>query len=175
MTPHATKVAWGPNLQHPSYGTATTYTLAAGWLSGCETVADWGGSTGAFRAYLPPTVNYAVIDGTPQGYPTTWVADIVAPCQLQSDGVLIRHVLDHNRQWDQILRNMKQTCLWRAVVITFTPDAETTHVVRTKSGWPVINFCPDDLRLVMGAWLKSDMAVQTKHPERIYYLERPPC
>ena len=164
-------VAWGPNLQHPQYGTPDTYQLAANWLAGCPTVADWGGGTGHFRHYLPPTVRYTVVDSTQQ-YTRQVLADLRAYA-APSDGILLRHVLDHNEAWRTILENAMLACRHRIAVVTFTPPAHATRVVKMKSGWPILHFNVDEVRSVMGRWLFADIAVQTSHPEHVYLMERP--
>src|SRR5215831_1787234 len=168
----ATRVPWTAPLQHDQYGALETYVLAADWLGDCATVADWGGSTGFFRYCLPTHCDYTLVDGTEQGYAPMVLADLVQYRQ-PSDGILLRHVLDNTWDWAAILRNACAAARLRIAVVTFTPDAPCTRLAKVKSGWPVWQFRPADLRQVMGAWLVRDEALKTSHPERIYYLERP--
>jgi len=171
MTPaFVTPVVWAGGLVHPSYGALDTYQLAAEWLQGCATVADWGGGTGFFGTLLPPAVAYRVVDGTVQTTDQTLVN--LAHFREPSDGILLRHVLDHNLDWRAILENALAACRRRLVVVTFTPDAPATTIAKHKSGWPILHFNPEDLRAVMGPAFVRDEAVQTTHPERIYYVER---
>ncbi len=169
--PYVTLVPWRASLQHPQYGTADTYRLAATWLQHCPTVADWGGSTGFFGTCLPASVQYTIVDGTQQVAGQV-LADL-ATYQEPSDGILLRHVLDATPEWDVVLRNALAACRQRLVVVTHTPPAAETAIVHVKSGWPIWHFNPADLRAIMGTWLVSDEAVITSHPEHVYYLERP--
>lgn len=167
---HATPAPWALNLQHPSYGTDETYRLAAEWLCGCTSVADWGGGTGYFGRFLAPSVRYVVVDGTPQT-PGCVCADL-SSYREPSDGILLRHVLDQAEDWLAVLNNAVASFQRRMVVVTFTPMAEVTSIVKRKSGWPVRHFNPDDLIAVMRPHVVVQEWCKTSHPEMIYYLER---
>lgn len=170
---YVTPQPWHERLQHDAYGAPDTYRLAAAWLRDCADVADWGASRGAFRRYLDATVRYTPVDGTMQCAPGD--AQIVADLTDFHDpatGILLRHVLDMTEGWREVLQNAVRAFRHRMVVVTFTPDAATTHVAKRKSGWPILHFNPDDLRHVMGDALVTDALIPTTHPERIYYLER---
>lgn len=170
VDPHVTPAPWAANLQHDLYATRDTYELAADWLRDCIDVADWGGGTGYFRQVLAPSVTYRVVDGTRQ-VAAQALADL-RTFREPADGILIRHVLDVNHDWRQILDNALASFQRRMVVVTFTPDAAVTGVVKMKSGWPVLNFAKDDLRAAMAPHLVADVRVQTSHPEHVFYLER---
>ncbi len=168
--PFVTTKPWRRSLQHPRYATAETYHRAAWWLQDCPTVADWGGSTGFFGTCLPKTVAYTVVDGTEQG-PGQILADLTTYHE-PSDGILLRHVLDCTADWRPILANALAAFRQRLVVITSTPAAAVTAIVHIKSGWPIWQFNPDDLRAVMGDLLVLEATIETSHPEHLYYLER---
>lgn len=155
------------------YGAADTYYLAAEWLKDCRTVADWGGAAGFFGAFLDHAVEYTVIDGTLQnvGDARHALANLAEYHEV-SDGILLRHVLDNTHEWQPILDNALKAFRRRMVVITFTPDAEETTRFPHRNGWPYWHFQPDDLRRAMGDLLVRDEAVETTHPERVYFLER---
>ncbi|MGE0362803.1 MAG: hypothetical protein AB7R67_18970 [Vicinamibacterales bacterium] len=170
MTTHATATPWGPNLQHARYATDETYALAAEWLHPCRSVDDWGGSGGYLRRFLGADVAYRVIDGTPQRHSQV-VADLRTFAE-PAEGICLRHVLDINADWRAILQNAVRAFRRRLVVVTFTPPAVVTTVVKLKSGWPVLHFHPQDLRDVMGAHLVAELEVETTHPEHLYLLER---
>lgn len=171
MPAFVTPSVWGANLQHEQYGTDDTYRLAATWLTECHKVADWGGGGGYFKRFMRPDQWYECVDGTAYSEKTV-LADLTT-YRMVGHGILLRHVLDCSEEWREILANAMDCATKRIVVVTFTPDAARTGFVKMKSGWPVLHFNPDDLRAAMGRWLVTDMQVQTSHPERIYYLERP--
>lgn len=169
MPRSVTSVPWPRTLFQ--YGAADTYHLAAEWLKDCGTVADWGGAQGYFGTCLPASVRYVLVDGTVQAAEQT-LADLCT-YREDSDGILLRHVLDNTHDWQPILANALQAFRRRMVIVTYTPDADVTRRVERKNGWPEWRFNPDDLRRVMGDLLVRDEAIQTTHPERVYYLERP--
>lgn len=174
MPPYVTHLPWRTNLQHEVYGTGDTYRLAAEWLKDCPEVADWGAASCHFHRYLPTTCKYIPVDGTLQcPLDVGQVVADLATYRTPTDGILLRHVLDMTDRWADVLRNAVASARRRLVVVTFTPDAEQTHLHKMKSGWPVWHFNPNDLRDIMGARLVREHAVQTTHPERVYYVEVP--
>lgn len=166
-----TPAPWSGSLRHARYGTEETYRRAAAWLGVCAAVADWGGGTGYFGCCLPPGVAYVNVDGTQQ-YPGQVLADLKAYAE-PSDGILLRHVLEHVSDWRHVLRNALQAYRRRLVLVTFTPDVDETRIVKQKSGWPVWHFNPIDLSDTIGGALVGCELVETSHPERLYYVERP--
>lgn len=153
------------------YGTEDTYQLAAEWLRCCPSVADWGGAKGYFRRFLPEFVDYIVVDGTEQCEGQV-LADL-RYYRVSSAGILLRHVLDNTREWQPVLANALEAFRRRLVIVTFTPDARQTTRIDHANGYPVWHFNPEDLRGLMGDLLVKDEQIQTSHPERLYYLERP--
>lgn len=168
---HVTPQPWHARLQHARYATDATYELAAAWVGGCKTVADWGGGPGYLRRYLSPETDYVCVDGTEQAGGPHVLADLTT-YRVQSEGIVLRHVLDMTEDWEAILRNALAAFTQRMVVVTFTPDVPETRLTKLKSGWPLRAFNPGDLRRLMAPWLMLEDVVETTHPERIYFLER---
>ena len=99
------------------YGDEMTYRMAAEWLKGLS-VADWGCGLGWFRRFHEG--EYVGIDGTANPF-----ADIVADLTIyeaKSEGILIRHVMEHDLNWLKILANVIDAAQKRLVIIVFTPD-----------------------------------------------------
>jgi hypothetical protein len=101
-----------------SYGPATSYTIASDWLAGLA-VEDWGCGYAQFREYHKGP--YTGIDGT-EGW-----ADHI--CDLRThtsstEGLLMRHVLEHNPDWRSVLKNAIASFTQRMVLVVFTPDSE---------------------------------------------------
>lgn len=167
---HVTAAPWGVNLQHSQYGTLETYSRAAAWFKDCAEVSDWGGGSGFFRQFLPDAVRYRLVDGTLQADAQT-IANLETFAE-PAEGILIRHVLEHNVNWLDILQNAMRAFTKRLVVVTFTGPADATHVVKMKSGWPVHQFNLDELRHEMAPCLVRDEAVSTSHPEHVFYLAK---
>lgn len=168
--PFVTPAPWGDNLKHPWYGAHDTYQLAAAWLQACPDIADWGGSTGFFGSLLPATTKYRVVDGTLQN--TDQVLADLRTYRAPSAGILLRHVLELNIDWSLILANALEAFQQRMVVVTFTGPAPASSLLKFKSGWPIHAFNVDELRRQMGVHLVRDAAIQTSHPEHVFYLEK---
>ncbi len=126
------------------YGDDATYRLAAEWVACCETVSDWGCGKGWMRRFCGP--GYVGIDGS-----LTPFADIVvdlAEYRCISEGVVMRHVLEHDYRWATIFDNAIASFSRRACVVLFTPLAPKTHVLQTEPEYgdvPVISFALTDL------------------------------
>lgn len=170
MRPHVTAIEWPYDFEQ--YATADTYRLAADWLKDCQTVADWGGGRGHFRSFLPPSVEYTLVDGTLQS--TDQVLAELCDYRVPSAGILLRHVLDSTQAFEPILQNALEACQQRMVIVTFL-DGPLTFPNSRKHGWTYWHTSPEDLRAAIGPWLVRDEAVQTTHAERVYYLQRPTC
>lgn len=101
------------------YGPPTTYVVAEEWLAGLS-VEDWGCGYAQFKGFHQG--GYWGVDGTPG-----WcdeVADLTIPLRGKApEGLLLRHVLEHNTEWRMILRNAVDSFQKRMVLVVFTPDS----------------------------------------------------
>lgn len=110
---------WYAGLAEPQpYGGPTTYELAAEWLAPCSTVADWGCGKGGFSPYVQPPRRYVGFDGSVTPFASR-VVDL-ASFQWPSEGLLLRHVIEHDYRWADILRNAERSYRRRMVVVLFT-------------------------------------------------------
>jgi hypothetical protein len=101
------------------YGDGLTYKLAAEFVSGFA-VEDWGCGRGWFRTIHDGP--YVGIDGTASPH-----ADVVADLRVyrsSTPAVWMRHVLEHNYDWRQVLDNAVASAEERIVIILFTPDGD---------------------------------------------------
>jgi hypothetical protein len=126
------------------YGPSVTYQLGADWLAPCDLVEDWGCGKGWMRKLIPAG-RYRGVDGS--GTP---FADIVADLTAYRStvpGVFMRHVIEHDHDWDLILDNAVASAQERLCVILFTPLAETTRQIAFAEdpGVPDISFRLGDL------------------------------
>lgn len=105
------------------YGTDTrSYEKAMGFLdeSRCL-IEDWGCGTAFAKQFVKKGI-YWGIDFTPSRF-----CDVVADLATRlydhklPDCILLRHVLEHNYNWRDILRNAARICRWRMVIVLFTP------------------------------------------------------
>jgi len=107
------------------YGNATTYYMAAAFLTGCAAIEDWGCGAGGFERFCPG--NYIGVDGSQTPYAdkivelTTYRSDI--------DGILLRHVLEHNYNWPKIVEGAVRSFRKKLCIILFTPFSDTTREI----------------------------------------------
>jgi hypothetical protein len=164
---------------HPAprpYGATLTYEKAARFLGGLATVEDWGCGWAWFKRYLDPSMHYRGIDGS-----RSPGADVVADLTTYSsdaDGILLRHVLEHNPDWVTILGNAVRSFRKRLVLVLFTPFAERTHVLKHDgaTGAPDLSFARVDLvRFFDGLDWSSEENLKTDTQygvEHVFYVER---
>lgn len=156
------------------YGDTTTYDIAEGFLAGLD-VEDWGCGKGYFR-----TVHhggYLGIDGSQ----TPFADKIVNLCAYKSatEGILLRHVIEHNDAWEFILVNALMSAEKRIVLVLFTPMVDSITIIARPAdiGVPDIAFPHETM---MGFfdnfnWTATweDHATATQYgTERVYLLER---
>lgn len=119
------------------YGDTLSYRLANRFLADCAVVEDWGTGKGWFKTLRPDAIG---IDGT-----QTPFSDIVSDLRTYTsvaDGILLRHVLEHNHDWLQILHNAVSSAQRKLCIILFTPcGPETKEIAFTEQlGVPDISF-----------------------------------
>ena len=160
---------WSPWYSQPGppqpYGGTTTYTVAEQWLAGLDT-EDWGCGYGWFK-----TVHrggYLGVDGTP-GHADV-VADLVT-YRSETPGLLIRHVLDHEPRWQDVLANAVASCTDTLVLVLFVPPRDDDTVMQV--GWDTTIGVPDlalphaTLADVFDHW--ADYKTESQHGvERVY-------
>ena len=165
------------NLKAPEpYGDTITYRLGARWLADCEIVEDWGCGAGWFKQFCKPI--YIGIDGSDTPY-LNKKADMVN-YRSSVDGIFMRHVLEHNHEWETILRNALESFQKRMCLILFTPLRETTTVIATNPGYgnvPDISFSIKELTSIFDEYgLKytfETFQTETQYKtETIIYLEK---
>lgn len=155
-----------------------TYELAMRWLQdrkAMTVIEDWGCGTAWAKRYLHPINVYIGVDGSPSPF-----ADRLEDLRSYTsacDGLLLRHVLEHNWEWVRILKNALQSYSWRMCVVIFTPMQPMTREIYWNEtvGVPSLGFKHDDLTGLFGTALKSYDDVKTKTQygtERLYYLQK---
>lgn len=108
------------------YGDSQSYRLAAEMLADCPIVEDWGCGLGWFRQFLNPRQIYRGVDGTKSQFATI-VADLTT-YRSEPAGLFMRHVLEHNYDWEKILDNAVASFTQQMVLVVFTPlTRETPH------------------------------------------------
>lgn len=105
------------------YGQSESYRIAADFLDGMS-VEDWGCGCAAFKAYHRGP--YLGVDGTA----SKWcdVVDDLATRETSTPGLLLRHVLEHNVGWREVLDNACRSATERLVIVSFIPDGKGEQV-----------------------------------------------
>lgn len=153
--------------EHPRFGGVTTYKIAADYLIDCDLVEDWGCGLGMFRQYC--RTQYRGVDGTRTGY-----ADVVADLATytsEADGILLRHVLEHNMQWEAIFQNALKSFRKKLCLVIFTPFEATTRVIAYHPKIDVvdISFSRDDLMRPMKGFSIDETTAGTEH---LFFVRR---
>lgn len=176
---------WGALItgeQRP-FGDVVTYHRAAQFLADCEQIEDWGCGFGWFSKIMSGLSDAHVqnLDGTKTDY-----ADrVVDLCSYRSraEGILLRHVLEHNHDWRQVLENALHSFQRKLVIVVYTPFTEETHnrgdhQFENGTTVPVISFRLEDLQECIAKYpeiLVSEERIQTNtefRDERLFYLEK---
>jgi hypothetical protein len=109
------------------YGDQATYKIGADFLRGLA-IEDWGCGRGWFKRLHEGA--YVGIDGTASEH-----ADIVADLRVyrsQTEGLWLRHVLEHNRDWKLVLDNAVASAQERIAIVVFTPDGGGEQIGYTE-------------------------------------------
>lgn len=182
----------GVTLDTPqTYGDETTYRMGAEWLRGSNIVYDWGCGKGGFVFVasgmmkdwpLLDTFPVLGIDGskTPFAEITADLTEFKVNLDVFSEdfkaSVFMRHVLEHDWKWEQILRNAAASFNYRMFLVLFTPlQEETTEIAWNEDpGVPDIGFNPQDVLRVIGETVRANgrdgmMHIQTDVKTRTQY------
>ena len=105
-------------------GEILTYERAAEWLNGLA-VEDWGCGLGWFSTHHAG--DCIGIDGSKTAFGVKQVD--LCGYRSETDGLLLRHVLEHNVNWKTLLQNALASFRGRMVLILSTPLVETTSLL----------------------------------------------
>jgi hypothetical protein len=127
------------------YGATDTYPMGARWLASCDLIEDWGCGAGWF-SFLVEEKRYRGIDGSK----TPFAAEIADLAEYRSKvpGIYMRHVLEHDYRWKQILDNALASFTERMALVLFTPiSSNGTHDIEWEDppGVPNLSFSLDEL------------------------------
>lgn len=114
---------WYRGMDEPSpYADTETYRIGADWLAGCKVVEDWGCGKGWFAQFVIGEQIYVGVDGSQTPFASKHV-DLVDYVSV-TDGLFMRHVLEHDYRWEAILQNAVESFLDRMALVLFTPMSE---------------------------------------------------
>jgi hypothetical protein len=157
------------------YGDETTYHLAAQFLNDVGTVEDWGCGAGGFRRFCQ--THYVGVDGSVSPF-VDRVVDLET-YRSEADGILLRHVLEHNYRWARVLDNALASFRSKLCVVLFTPFAPVTREIAYNEwiGVPDLSLAKADLVRRFGQlpWTSDEnIATDTQYGvEHIFYVTRP--
>lgn len=167
--------AWHHGLDGPEpYGLTETYQLGVDYLADCARVEDWGCGKGWMRSLIDQD-RYVGVDGSPSAF-----ADVVvdlAEYRSRVPGVFMRHVLEHDYRWREILENAVASFTERLVVVLFTPlvDATVEVAFNDDPGVPDLAFSLADITACFEGleWSHTTLESSTHYgTETIFYVER---
>ena len=103
------------------YGDTPTYSKGYAWLKPCAQVEDWGCGMGGFKRMFtePSAPQYIGVDGTRTPFVSKQV-DLTTYTST-TEGLFMRHVLEHNYAWQAVLRNACRSFTKRMCLVLFTP------------------------------------------------------
>lgn len=118
---------WYQGAREPwPYGDTTSYAIGAAWLERCALVEDWGCGSGWLRTLVPPD-RYRGVDGSASPF-CDEVVDLVA-YRSRVPAIFMRHVLEHNYAWKQIVDNAVASFTERMALVLFTPERAATEEI----------------------------------------------
>ena len=150
------------------YGDSDSYRLGAEFLSDCAVVEDWGCGKAWFSKFRPE--GYVGVDGSRSPFASR-VVDLVAYTS-SVDGIFMRHVLEHNYEWQAILRNALKSFHKKMVLVLYTPWSEqgTRELAFIRRvGVPELSFAKDDLVALLDGFTWE--LVELTSPTTIYGVE----
>jgi hypothetical protein len=158
------------------YGDTVTYRMASAFMVDVGEVEDWGCGAGGFKRFYHG--NYIGIDGSK----TPFADRIVDLCSYTSrvEGIVMRHVLEHNDRWQQVLDNALRSFTRKFCLILFTPFSEQTRQIRHMKEYgvdvPDLSFSRADIeaRLEGLRWkLFDNIPTETDYKvEHVYLIWR---
>ena len=158
-------------------GCDTTFKRGAKYLSGVGRIEDWGCGTAYFKRFVPVGC-YWGIDHDPSA-DRDQAADL-ASYTSTTDGLFLRHVLEHELRWRSVLHNALASFRRRMVLVVYTPFVRATaehHRVERPAGstsFPEIHFCRGELvRELRGVSFRLEENIPTDSPfgrEHVFYL-----
>lgn len=146
------------------YGDTLTYELGAKFLQDCNTIEDWGTGAGGFKRFVPTAIG---VDGSDTPHADKKFIDLVTYVS-QCDGIFMRHVLEHNYEWESILRNAVASATRKLCVVLFTPMSNTDTIELNHNAVHGVDV-PD---LSLSAGVLFDI-IKSCNPKNVWYESYP--
>jgi Protein of unknown function (DUF616) len=127
------------------YADTVTYRMAAAFLVDIDELEDWGCGAGGFKRFYRG--KYIGLDGSRTPFADRTVD--LSNYHSNVDGILLRHVLEHNYQWERILDAAVHSFNRKLCLILFTPFSDVTkeiaHNRQHGVNVPDLSFCRRDI------------------------------
>jgi len=160
------------------YADTESYRMGAEFLQDCKVIEDWGCGKGWFAQFLDPSQVYVGVDGskTPFAQKQVDLVDYIS----STDGLFMRHVLEHDYNWEAILQNAVMSFLNRMVLVLFTPlsGGDTLEIAFADDpGVPDLSLSKDRVEKIIksGATITAQTTIKSSAQygvETIYFLEK---
>lgn len=155
------------------YGDETSYRKAIEFLDGPYVIEDWGCGTAWARKFVKRG-RYIGIDGS-WSLHCDQISDL-RTYRSSADGILMRHILEHNWEWKKILENALASFQKRFALIIFTPFSEETKSLATSfETVPDLSFRKEDILSFIRPFLVMEETLQTQTQygvEHMFYITR---
>ena len=150
------------------YGDTETYQMGAKFLADIKEVEDWGCGLGGFKKFYKG--KYIGVDGSWTPF-TDKIVDL-RKYKSNVDGIMMRHVLEHNYEWEKVLSNAIASFNKKMCLVLFTPFSSKTHEIAHNLvhgvDVPDISFSRKDIeRHFDGYRWELVNSIPTKHAYRI--------
>lgn len=108
------------------YGNTITYEKASNFLSDCKEIEDWGCGAGGFLKHRPDAIG---VDGSDTPFATKKFINLKEYTTI-CESIHMRHVLEHNYSWSNILENALKSAQKKLVITLFIPlnDKKTKEI-----------------------------------------------
>jgi hypothetical protein len=166
-----------------TYGDVCTYELGAQWLKDCDPIYDLGCGKGGFWSTTNAMGMSNMVLGV-DGSNTPFagrIVDLATFVDRPAPGVFMRHVIEHDYRWRDILDNAFALFTDRMVLVLFTPMQQETHEIdwHDDIGVPDIGFsAPELCRIFEDAGVQccsfATYRTATQYGEEtVFLLEKP--
>jgi len=153
------------------YGNTVTYDKAAEYLQTCNIVEDWGCGGCFFKNKCKTT--YIGVDGSNTPFADKKVELLNYTSNV--DGILLRHVLEHNYEWKKILDNALKSFNKRMCLVLFTPlSTETKEIAHNRHvgvDVPDLSFSLKDIDSVIKHYGNIQYSFEIFNTETQYKIE----
>ncbi|MDA1276322.1 MAG: hypothetical protein O2960_20085 [Verrucomicrobia bacterium] len=150
------------------YGDELSYRVSAALLDDLETVEDWGCGCAYAKRFFHHA-SYLGIDGSK----SKW-NDITEDLRLRKskpDGILLRHVLEHNDNWKTLLINAIECSQKRLVIVFFLPlNLTRSSYIMGGDGYPCNHLAIRELFEVIGDLEMSEIFFSGG--EKIWFVQK---